>query len=529
MIYLKITNIKLNTEKNEADAISEAIRIAKVKDKDVLESKILKYSIDARKKQQIKKLFTVLLGVKQYSGHHKNVQVLDKFPQYTYKLSGTKKLKHPPVVVGFGPAGMFCAYLLALNGYKPIVVERGSMVEKRMVDVNKFWETGSLNKDSNVQFGEGGAGTFSDGKLNTGIKDKRHRIDYVLNTFVKHGAAENIAYDAKPHIGTDVLCNVVKNMREEIIAKGGKFLFDSTVTDFIIENQVLKAIEINHKEVVDTELCVLAIGHSARDTFRTLYEKGVMIEQKPFAMGVRVEHLQNMINQAQYGFEDNRLGAAPYKVTYHTKDNRGVYSFCMCPGGYVVNSSSTEGMLCVNGMSYQKRDSANANSAIVTTISPKDFPSNHPLSGVELQETLERKAYQLCNGSIPVQRLGDFLENKKTTAFGRVKPCVKGSYEMSDINLILPETMSAAIKEAMTYFGTVIQGFDNPDTLMLAIESRTSSPVRIVRNEDFQSNISGLLPAGEGAGYAGGITSAAIDGMKIFENIAEQYRPIEPL
>ena len=527
MIYLKISNIKLHMDCTKQDVVSEALRIAKVPEKELESFKIIKYSIDARKKDNILKQFTVLLSVKRYQGKHKNVHVLKELPKYTYEITGKDSLNHPPVVVGFGPAGMFCSYLLALNGYRPIIIERGSDVEQRIHDVNDFWRTGNLNPNSNVQFGEGGAGTFSDGKLNTGIKDKFHRIDFVLNTFVRFGAAENITYDAKPHIGTDVLCDVVKRMREEIIRLGGHFLFQTQVTDFKINNGILTAVEINEKEWIETELCVLAIGHSARDTFRKPHQRGVFMEQKPFAMGVRVEHSQEMINQSQYGFPDNRLGAAPYKLTYHTKKDRGVYSFCMCPGGYVVNSSSQEGKLCINGMSYQKRDSANANSAIVTTVTPKDFATDHPLSGMELQEEIEEKTYAACEGKIPVQCYGDFVNHKKTTSLGMVTPCVKGSYELSDLNEILPDYISDSIREAMGYFGTVIQGFDREDTVMLAVESRTSSPVRIVRNEFFQSNIQGLLPAGEGAGYAGGITSAAIDGMKIFENIVSRFRPFE--
>ena len=527
MKYIKVTNIKLNMNQTEQDAIAEAMRMARISKENLVDARIMKYSIDARKKPQVKKLFTVLLTAKKASAKGKNIQILEKLPKYEQEVLGTKKLSHSPVVVGFGPAGMFCAYLLAKNGYRPVVIERGAKVEQRIQDVEQFWKFGTLKEHSNVQFGEGGAGTFSDGKLNTGIKDKRHRIQFVLDTFVAFGAKENIAYDAKPHIGTDILCHVVRNMREEIISLGGTFLFDSTVTDFRIENNQITGVQINEKEWIDTSLCILAIGHSARDTFRRLYEKGIAMEQKPFAMGVRVEHLQKMMNRSQYGMEETSLGAAPYKVTYHTEKNRGVYSFCMCPGGYVVNASSQKGRLCINGMSYQKRDSKNANSAIVTTIQPEDFPSRHVLAGVEMQEALEEKTYQWCSGKIPVQRLEDFLKGQKTTAFGSVTPEMKGNYALADLNGLLPKEMEEAIKEAMTAFGNSIEGFDHPDTLLSAIESRTSSPVRILRDDSFQTNVVGIYPAGEGAGYAGGITSAAIDGMKIFEQISSEYCPFE--
>lgn len=523
MILLQVSNIKVSVEENEIKAYMKSLKIAGVKEQDVILWKIIKYSIDARNKSDIKKIYTLGLYVKEYKKTRKNVLVT-KEKQYSYNVSGEKRLSHPPVVVGFGPSGMFAAYLLAVNGYKPIIIERGSTVDERSNKVEHFWKTGELDINSNVQFGEGGAGTFSDGKLNTGIKDKENRIKFVLETFVKFGAEEKILYEAKPHIGTDVLKKIVVNMRQFIIEKGGTFYFNTALTDISFDNNKLYQITLDNGNTISTDICILAIGHSARDTFEMLQEKGINMEQKPFAIGVRVEHPQKSINNSQYGFEDNRIGAASYKLTYNTKKNRGVYSFCMCPGGYVVDSSSENEMKVVNGMSYSKRDGVNANSAIVVTVTPNDFDGDNPLAGMEYQRNLERKAFKAGKGHVPVQKLIDFKENNTTEELGKIIPQIKGKYEFSNLNDIFPQYITEAIKEAMDYFGTKIKGFNGDDVILSAIETRTSSPVRIIRDENFQSSIWGLFPAGEGAGYAGGITSAAIDGMKIFEFIAKTYR-----
>lgn len=525
MKFLKISNIKLNIEDNESKAFVLAKKTAGISDNEIIESKILKLSIDARNKNEIHKIYTVGLYVEKYSKQRKNVTVYDKEPKYSFKNTGTDTLNHRPVIVGFGPAGMFCGYMLAKYGYKPIIIERGSRVEERIEKINKFWNGDALDTECNVQFGEGGAGTFSDGKLNTGIKDKENRINLVLETFVRFGAKENILYDAKPHIGTDVLSEAVKNMREYILENGGTFMFDTTLVSIEHRNFQLKRLKLSNGTIIDTDICILAIGHSARDTFEMLNKQHVSMTQKPFAVGVRVEHKQSSINKSQYGFSDNRLGAASYKLTYKTTSNRGVYSFCMCPGGYVVNASSEKDHLVVNGMSYNDRSGENANSAIVVTVTPNDFESEHPLAGVNFQRNLENKAFIHGKGNIPVQKLKDFNESRISECFGEIKPASKGNTTFADINSILPEFICDSIKEAMTHFGKVIEGFDNDDVILSAVESRTSSPVRIIRDENFQSNISGLLPAGEGAGYAGGITSAAIDGIKIFEYIAQKYKP----
>mgnify|MGYP004429824685 FL=1 len=344
---------------------------------------------------------------------------------------------------------------------------------------------------------------------------------------VRWKAKENILYDAKPHVGTDILSVVVKNMRKYIESKGGTFYFDTEMTDFTTENNVLKAVKLSNGEEIETNICVLAIGHSARDTFEMIFNKGINMEQKPFAIGVRVEHPQEKINKSQYGFSDNRLGAASYKLTYKTDNGRGVYSFCMCPGGFVVNAASEKETCVVNGMSYSKRDSRNANSAIVTTVTPQDYPSKHPLAGVEFQRKLERKAFAEGNGNIPIQRLEDFRNNKKTEALGKITPEIKGKYSFGNLNNVLPEYVCKSISDAMEYFERKIEGFNDNDTIMSAVESRTSSPVRIIRDENYQSNVRGLIPAGEGAGYAGGITSAAIDGIKIFEFIGKNFHKPE--
>ncbi len=525
MKFLKISDIKLRIEEEESLAFQKAHRAAGLQSSDIISEKILKYSIDARKKEEIHKIYTIGITTEKPCKKSRQITILDKEPAYHFQQTGTELLNNRPIVVGFGPAGMFCAYMLAKYGYRPIIIERGSEMNERIAKVQRFWEEGILDEECNVQFGEGGAGTFSDGKLNTGIKDKKNRIRLVLETFVQFGAAERITYDTRPHIGTDVLSNVVVNMRNYIKAKGGEFYFDTALSGIHTENGHLVSIDLSNGETLPVNHCILAIGHSARDTFRLLEQIGVSMEQKPFAVGVRVEHKQSTINQSQYGFSDNRLGAAPYKLTYKTGSNRGVYSFCMCPGGYVVNASSQKNMLAVNGMSYSHRDGLNANSAIVVTISPKDFKNDMPLSGMEFQMELERKAYEAGKGKIPVQKLIDFKSNIVSKEFGRISPQMKGAFSFADINDILPKYICDSIREAIEYFGTVIQGFHDDDVILSAVESRTSSPVRILRNENFQSSIAGLYPAGEGAGYAGGITSAAIDGIKIFEYIATRFKP----
>lgn len=519
-MIIKINQIKMPVNHTESDVISRASKIGKFNENDIVSYKILKKSIDARKSPVY--IYSLQVELRKYNVKKlpKEVNIAGKEVKYNYNITGMKKLKYKPVIVGFGPAGMFCSLMLAEAGYSPIILERGRMVDDRIKDVEEFWKTGKLNTESNIQFGEGGAGTFSDGKLNTGVKEKYGRQKLVLETFVRFGAPENILYDSKPHIGTDILCKVVKNMRNYIIEKGGEFHFDSKLTNISEINDGVYKLEINNDKVIKTEVCVLAIGHSARDTFEMLYNNNFNMVQKPFAVGIRVEHRQHDINTSQYGTENYEgLPAAPYKVTYNTEGGRGVYSFCMCPGGYVVNASSEKNRCVVNGMSYSDRAGENANSAIVTTVTPDDFPDEHPLSGVEFQRELEEKAYREGNGDIPIQLFKDFKENKRSERIGKIMPSIKGKYTFGNMKKILPDYICSAIEEAMPHFGKNIEGFDDNDVVFSGVESRTSSPVRIVRDDNFHSNYENIYPCGEGAGYAGGITSAAMDGVKVFEAI----------
>lgn len=523
--------------------VAELLRIPV---QDILDMKLVRQSVDARKKPEVYFSYSLDVTVKNedkilHRFRGRENQVCKSAPvSYSFPKTGEKKLEHPVVIVGMGPAGLFCGYFLALHGYRPVLLERGRCVEERQKDVEEFWRSGILNTASNVQFGEGGAGTFSDGKLNTLVKDKDGRNSAVLETFVKFGAKESICYEAKPHIGTDVLRNVVRNMRNEIVRLGGEVRFQSQVTDLDICNGKVAGVVVNGREKIPCEQLVLAIGHSARDTFAMLYEKRVPMEAKAFAVGLRVEHPQEMINESQYGMkEPGSLGAAPYKVTAKGKNGRGVYSFCMCPGGYVVNASSEEGCTAVNGMSYSGRNGVNANSAVIVAVTPEDFGSEHPLAGIEFQRKLERKAYELGQGKIPAQRYGEFKEQverlrgqeeaggeSSVVYHGELQPQCKGEYVWADVSRILPKECNEAFVDGMEVFGRQIRGFDRPDAVLLGVESRTSSPVRIGRDDTLQSQIRGLYPCGEGAGYAGGITSAAMDGIRVAEMIASEYAQI---
>ena len=525
---ITIRQIKVEvTKSSNLEIIKKIAKKIKVDFNDISNLVIEKQSLDARDKNEIFYVYECSFKVKNESDvlrRNKSNKDLFKMIDKSYHFDkiGTIKLNKRPVVVGCGPAGLFSALLLAEKGYKPLIIERGEQIDKRIEDVNSFWENGKLNKNSNVQFGEGGAGTFSDGKLNTLIKDVGNRGRKVFNVFVECGAPREILYSYKPHIGTNKLVNVVKSLREKIISLGGEFRFNTCLTNINVEDNKLKSIEVNKRETIDTEVLVLAIGHSARDTFKMLYDLGIKMESKPFAVGLRVEHKQDMINLSQYGKKyKDILDPATYKLTYKASNNRGVYSFCMCPGGYVVNSSSEEGCLVVNGMSNYERESKNSNSAIVATVNKEDFGES-VLDGVKFQRNLENLAYNSCNGKIPVQTLDGF-NNNKIEELKDVKPLVKGRYELADLNKILPKEICDSIKEAFPYFGKKIKGFDKGDTILFGVESRTSSPIRIVRDENFISSIEGIYPCGEGCGYAGGITSSAIDGIKVSEKIIEKY------
>ncbi|MGN0425555.1 MAG: NAD(P)/FAD-dependent oxidoreductase [Acetatifactor sp.] len=536
--------IRVNQVKCPIDASYEQIKIKTaellhVKTEELLDLTIERQSIDARKKPDVFYTYSVTVRLsneekvlKRFRGKENQVSKSTEKP-YRFPTGGTLPQKHPVVVVGMGPAGLFCAYYLIRHGIKVIVLERGKAVEERRQDVDRFWKEGILDPESNVQFGEGGAGTFSDGKLNTLVKDPFGRNKEVLRTFVSFGAKPSILYEAKPHIGTDVLSDVVKAMREEILRLGGVVRFGAKLTDIEIVNRQVCSVEVNDRERIPCSDVVLAIGHSARDTFYQLHRIGIPMEAKSFAVGLRVEHKQSAINLSQYGSEDpGELGAAPYKVTAQAKNGRGVYSFCMCPGGYVVNASSEPGRTAVNGMSYSGRDGENANSAIIVSVTPKDFPSDHPLAGIEFQRELEKRAYQCGGGRIPVQTYGDFRrqvtgEPSLQTVELSLQPACKGEYQYCDVSRILPAACNEAFVDGMEQFGHLIAGFDHPETLLSGVESRTSSPVRIHRDETLQSVVSGLYPCGEGAGYAGGITSAAMDGIRVAEQLAQKYRPGE--
>ena len=556
---LRVNQIKVRPGEGEREILRKTARMLRVNTGEIAQMEILRCSIDARKKPEIWCSYTVDVELKKPSlepgiCRRLGQAFVTRVTRQTYHFpdSGDRPLPHPPVIVGMGPAGLFCAYYLALHGYRPIVLERGQDVDRRTEDVQKFWDSGILQPQSNVQFGEGGAGTFSDGKLNTLVKDKYGRNREVLRTFVAHGAPRRILYDAKPHMGTDVLARVVKNMRQAILAHGGQVLFGTMLEGLELgdSGNQITAVRISGGGRIPCGQLVLAIGHSARDTFQMLFEAGLPMEAKPFAVGMRIEHPQSMINLAQYGMADPdssgaALGAAPYKVTARAAGGRGVYSFCMCPGGYVVNASSEPGRLAVNGMSYSGRDGSNANSAIIVSVTPEDYggnPQAEPLAGVEFQRRLEEKAYELGGGAVPVQRYGLYkacveqgcsqeeLEVNDIVKEELLQPCIKGKWRESDLSSLLPEELSRAFVEGMEQFGRQIPGFDRPDAILSGVESRTSSPVRILREEDtLQSLVRGIYPCGEGAGYAGGITSAAMDGIKVAEAIASVYKPPELL
>ncbi len=528
MQTIRISQIKLPLAHTTEDVFKKAAKAAGIPLSKIRDPRIVRQSIDARKKDQISYVYTVDLmipdGIRLNA--RGNVQFIEPVI-YDPVCTGTVPLEHPVCVIGSGPAGLFCAYLLARSGFRPLIFERGKRVEERREDVEQFWKTGILDPASNVQFGEGGAGTFSDGKLNTAVKDRSGRNHFVLETFVRFGAPEDILFAAKPHIGTDLLIQVISSMRKEIESLGGRFFFSSQVTDLEITDTRLNGLLINGSDYIPAEAAVLAVGHSARDTFEMLRLHPVSMEQKAFAIGYRVEHPQEMINESQYGNNyEKSLPASPYKLTHQAGNGRGVYSFCMCPGGYVVNASSEPGGTAVNGMSLRDRDSACANSAIIMTIRPEDYDrSGDPLDGVMYQRDLESRCYSLASGAIPQQLLADYAADQPSTDYGGFESCARGRTAFANLRGLLPEELEAAFLEGMEAFGHKIKGFDRPDTILSGVESRTSCPLRILRGEDYESTVKGLYPCGEGAGYAGGITSAAMDGLKCAEAIMKKYRP----
>lgn len=575
---LRIHEIKRNIGEDMDTVPRRIIKKLNVRGLEISEFQLARESVDARNKADIRLVCSVdfvpyLPGRAAadaeafllFRCRDRGVR-LEKAPDMSYHpvSQGDGELTQRPVIAGFGPCGMFAALILAESGYRPLILERGKPVAERLMDVDRFWKAGVLDEESNVQFGEGGAGLFSDGKLTTQTRDPR--IRKVLEEFVKAGGLPELLYKQKPHIGTDVLRRIVLNIRKKIVENGGEILFQSKLTDLTVSAddriKKIRGITVNGERKIETETLILAIGHSARDTFRALNQRGVAMTQKPFSVGVRIEHPQELINEAQYGeaWEAYGLGAADYKLSHHCKNGRGVYTFCMCPGGYVIGTASQEGCTVTNGMSFHDRGSALANSGLLVDVRTEDFPGESPLAGIEFQERYERLAFEAGGGNYhaPAQRLKDFMAGSKPPEKGgenRPSGSMAGSFEeaagpavdpagraegciyvqpveptyrpgvtWTDLSRCLPEFAADAMREAIPVFGRKLKGFDLGDAVLTGVETRSSSPVRIIRDKNLTGSIEGLYPAGEGAGYAGGIMSAAVDGIKAAEEIIKKYR-----
>ena len=525
---IRLSNIKYPLQKEITinDLTTIVCKILKTNKENILNIKISKKSIDAREKRGGFYVLALDIDVKNEKSFLK-IKDVSKIEPFTYIIP-KKSCTKSPVVVGFGPSGLMASLILARAGLKPIVIERGKSVYERSKDINTFWKSGKLNETSNVQFGEGGAGTFSDGKLTTGIKDYRCRV--LLEEFVKASAPEEILYTAKPHIGTDRLITMVKNMREEIISLGGKVLFEHQMIDLIIKDDCITGVSIKNLKDdttfnIDTDNVVLAIGHSARDTFELIKSKNHPIEKKPFAVGVRIEHSQDFINKSQYGKFACFLPPADYKLSVRLPNNRGAYTFCMCPGGYVVNASSEKNRLVTNGMSYFSRAGKNANSALLVEVYPNDLPDDDVLSGIAFQRDLEHKAF-IEGGSnyfAPVQKIGDILKDIPSTSINNIEPTFRPGVTPSDFRKIFPNFIYDSIKLGIIEMDKKIKGFGDENGILTAVESRSSSPIRIIRDKESLQSIKykGLYPCGEGCGYAGGIVSAGVDGIKCAEAIID--------
>lgn len=528
---IRIQQVKLPIDHDDEDLYIKSAEALKVKREEILNLSVFRKSIDARKKEEILFIYTLDVELEheiKISKRNNNIAPVEPFI-YEAEVTGEKPLNKRPVIVGCGPAGLFCALLLAEKGYNPIILERGKKVKDRIKDIDRFWKDGTLNTKSNIQFGEGGAGTFSDGKLNTLIKDRSKRGKKVLEEFVEAGAPDEITYLNKPHIGTDLLRGCLVNIRKKIISLGGTFRFEECVTDINIKDGSVYRI-ITESDIIETDVLVLAIGHSARDTFEMLNNK-LELKAKPFAIGIRIEHPQKMINVAQYGdlADHPRLGPADYKFVHKCKNGRSCYTFCMCPGGVVTASASEEGGVVTNGMSFHDRDLENANSAVVVSINPEDFGGDeNPMAGIEFQRDFERKAFELGgkNYNAPVQLFKDFKEKQVSTSFGEIYPTYRPGSTFANLWDCLPDYVCESLVEGISAFGKWLEGYDRDDAVLSGVETRTSSPLRITRDDDLQSNIKGIYPCGEGSGYAGGIMSASIDGLKVAEQIIKTYKPM---
>jgi len=527
---LRLTSLTLPIGHSEADLLDLVLGRLGISSESLVEYYVRRKSVDARKRCGVFFVYTVDVEVDASAGDEEKIvtgkQGVSIARSLEYQRPGSGNCPTRPVVIGTGPSGLFAGLILAEAGLSPLLLERGKSAKSRGKDVAAFWRNGTLDENSNVQFGEGGAGTFSDGKLTTQIKDKHNRCQKVLAELVAAGAPEEILYLAKPHIGTDVLIKVVTNIREKIISLGGEVRFESHVTQLLVEGGKVKGVVLSSDEEIAADVVVAAIGHSARDTFKELHDKGVMCEQKAFSIGARIEHPQGLIDKAQYGkyAEHPAIGHAEYKLVHHCADGRGVYTFCMCPGGSVIGSSSEPGTVVTNGMSTFSRSGKNANSALLVGVRPDDFGSDHPLAGIAFQRIWETAAFRLAGScyNAPAQRVEDFLLGRPSTGAGSVKPSYSPSVCYCDISHCLPAFAVKAMRQALPALDKKIRGFAMADAMLTAPETRSSSPVRITRNEMFESvNTAGLYPAGEGAGYAGGIMSAAVDGIKVAESILQ--------
>lgn len=532
---IRIEEVVLSIDHKESDLMDQVVSILGIEKKDLISWEVAKRAVDSRNKRNINFVYSLDLKIKEekkflnsfskksekkVKRHRVRIQ-----EPYIYKIPTITNLPQKrPVVVGTGPSGIFCGLVLAKAGLKPLIVERGKDVDSRVKDVDLFFSTGELNTESNVQYGEGGAGTFSDGKLNTLIKNPRTK--YIFEKFIQYGAPKEIAWNAKPHIGTDKLIEVVKNMRKDIIKYGGEVLFEHCLTDIKVEGGSVTSVFLNRKIEVPASDLILATGHSARDTYEMLYNRGLEIKAKPFSIGVRIEHPAEDINKARYHsfYQHQRLPVASYKLVAHNSEKRSVYTFCMCPGGYVVAAASEEKGVVVNGMSEYAQDGENSNSALLVNVNPKDFGSDHPLAGIDFQRKWEQLAFIEGgnNYCAPAQRVGDFL-GKKGTLEKRVTPSYKPGVRFTSLDRCLPDYVVDSLKDALPILGRKLKGFDNPDAVLTGVETRSSSPVKLFRDENLQANIAGIYPTGEGAGYAGGIVSSGVDGLKVAEAVIKKY------